>query len=236
MSVKKNRRFSKQSKTWTAGSGKKERLEQMAQERTKLEELRKQREIVTRQRKSQYREKLNMHRELIQRQRERVLQEEKEVMLRAPKIISQVKRKRRKIVPEIYIPPPKPDFIQCLGLMEKPENSEPTPKKQEKEIDSDCEIIDVSLPEGVVAPMTPRTPKSLMSQLSRDPDSHVRRRHLSFSGEVSGSESEDDDSDDEDEYRRKPSAMLFGIDLSSVLGQRVKKHPKSAMTFQSSGM
>ncbi|KAK3102043.1 hypothetical protein FSP39_008333 [Pinctada imbricata] len=206
----------------------KERLDRLSQESQRLADLKKQREIVTRQRKVQYREKLNMHRVNIQRQRELLHREEQEVMSRTPRIQSVLSRqKRKRIKPELYIPPPKPVFIQNLGLKERPKNDNEE-SALKKDADSDCEIVEVSLPEGVVAPLTPRTPRSLMSQLSRDPDAHVRRRHLSFAGIVSDSDSGDESL--ENEAKKKPSAalssLLFGIDLTSALGQRVKKHLK----------
>lgn len=127
------------------------------------------------------------------------------------------KRKRRMPYPDINYRPEKPVFIGLLDLMQKPD-SEKVEVSPKKEVDSDCEIIEVSFPE---APRTPRTPKSLMSQLSRDTEANSRRRHLSFSGMFSDSES-----GEELEKKISKSSLLFGIDITSVLGHRVKKHLK----------
>lgn len=58
--------------------------------------------------------------------------------------------------PDINYRPEKPVFIGLLDLMQKPD-SEKVEVSPKKEVDSDCEIIEVSFPE---APRTPRTPKS----------------------------------------------------------------------------
>jgi hypothetical protein len=114
-------------------------------------------------------------------------------------------------------------FIGLLDLVKKPDTDKAIEASPKKEVDSDCEIIEVSFPE---TPRTPRTPKSLMSQLSRDTDAQSRRRHLSFSGMFSDSES-----GDEVENKISKSSLLFGIDITSLLGHRVKKHLKIDSTI-----
>ena len=114
-------------------------------------------------------------------------------------------------------------FIGLLDLMKKPDSEQSEEVSPKKEVDSDCEIIEVSFPE---APRTPRTPKSLMSQLSRDAEAHSRRRHLSFSEIFSDSES-----GEEVQNKISKSSLLFGIDITSALGHRVKKHLKIDSTI-----
>ncbi|XP_069142056.1 uncharacterized protein [Argopecten irradians] len=133
-----------------------------------------------------------------------------------------VQRRRRRFKPEIYIPPPKDVFIKELYLREKPrDNSEPVVK--DEHVDSDCEIIDVEMD---TTPVTPRTPKSLMSQLSRDVESSHRKRQLSFSGHQSDSDSGGEFTTKESKPAPAICSLLLNIDLSSPLGHRVKKHLK----------
>ena len=147
-----------------------------------------------------------------------------------PRPVTLLYRRRKKFKQEPYLPPPKEDFIKALCLSDKPK--EPLRSASPvTDIDSDCEIIDVTYDES--AAKTPRTPKSLMSQLSRDVEHAGRRRHFSFSQTIDlPEEYSTEDSDSEAEYgaRRKTSTpfgtLLVGIDLTSPLGQRVKKHWK----------
>ncbi|XP_048740904.2 uncharacterized protein LOC125654844 isoform X2 [Ostrea edulis] len=133
------------------------------------------------------------------------------------------KRKRKIQYTDINRRPEKSVFIGLLDLVKKPDLEKAVEASPKKEVDSDCEIIEVSFPE---APRTPRTPKSLMSQLSRDTDAQSRRRHLSFSGMFSDSES-----GEELEKKISKSSLLFGIDITSSLGHRVKKHLKIDTTI-----
>ncbi|XP_033746251.1 uncharacterized protein LOC117331568 isoform X2 [Pecten maximus] len=133
-----------------------------------------------------------------------------------------VQRRRRRFKPEIYIPPPKDVYIKHLYLREKPrDNSEPIVK--EEHVDSDCEIIDVEM---VTTPVTPRTPKSLMSQLSRDAEGSHRKRQLSFSCQQSDSDSGGESTTKEAKPAPAICSLLLNIDLSSPLGHRVKKQLK----------
>ncbi|XP_060078495.1 uncharacterized protein LOC132557981 [Ylistrum balloti] len=135
-----------------------------------------------------------------------------------------VRRRRRRFKPEIYIPPPKDVFIKQLYLREKPRDDSSPVVKQEH-VDSDCEIIDVEM---VTTPVTPRTPKSLMSQLSRDTEGSHRKRQLSFSAQLDQSDSDSGGESTTKETKPAPAicSLLLNIDLSSPLGHRVKKQLK----------
>lgn len=119
---------------------------------------------------------------------------------------------------------------------------------------TECDAIDLEEPQAPITPNSPRTPKLLISQLSRDASSsggggsqllHSRRR-LSYLRQVSekrpekeghmeskveraesdGSQSSgDDEAEDEPKLHKK---SLFMIDVTSALGQRVLKHMTAA--------
>lgn len=151
-------------------------------------------------------------------------------LVTAPRPVTLLYRKRKKFKVEPYVYPPREDFIKALCLSDKPKER-PRTVSPVSDIDSDCEIIDVTFDES--AAKTPRTLNTLMSQLSRDVEHSGRKRHLSFSLNVElPEEYSTDDSDSDAEYgaRRKTSTpygtLLVGIDLTSPLGQRVKKHWK----------
>lgn len=139
--------------------------------------------------------------------------------------------RRRRFTPEPYVPPKTEDFLKALNLYDKPKEP-PRVVTPVSDIDSDCEIIDVTYDESAV--QTPRTPKSLMSQLSRDTHNSCRKRHLSFTQALElpeGYSSEDSESETESGSQKNKlktplGTLLCGIDLTSPLGQRVKKHWK----------
>ncbi|CAG2220161.1 unnamed protein product [Mytilus edulis] len=141
------------------------------------------------------------------------------------------KEERRRFTPEPYVPPKTEDFLKALNLYDKPKEP-PRVVTPVSDIDSDCEIIDVTYDESAV--QTPRTPKSLMSQLSRDTHNSCRKRHLSFTQALElpeGYSSEDSESETESGSQKNKlktplGTLLCGVDLTSPLGQRVKKHWK----------
>ncbi|OWF55894.1 uncharacterized protein LOC110455023 [Mizuhopecten yessoensis] len=143
-------------------------------------------------------------------------------MGRSRVIPTRLVQRRRRRFREIYIPPPKDVFIKLLDLGEKPRDDS-APVVKEEHVDSDCEIIDVEM---VTTPVTPRTPKSLMSQLSRDAEGSHRKRQLSFSGLVSDSDSGGESTTKETKPAPAICSLLLNIDLSSPLGHRVKKQLK----------
>lgn len=80
----------------------------------------------------------------IQRQREALQRRAPQKYRNFPKFR---KRKRRMPYPDINYRPEKPVFIGLLDLMQKPD-SEKVEVSPKKEVDSDCEIIEVSFPEA----------------------------------------------------------------------------------------
>ncbi|KAL3852219.1 hypothetical protein ACJMK2_015891 [Sinanodonta woodiana] len=155
---------------------------------------------------------------------------------------------KRKILPDLYIPPPPDEYFQCLGLRPTPSLEEKIKDAEKKENDRDQEVIRVNVFETPGSPplsqiisttTSPRTPRSLMSQLSRDEGS-AKKRHLSFSqsGTCLNEEDEDEsqsDSDNSDERsegsvedtltrRHYVKNSLLGIDICSPLGQRLKSN------------
>lgn len=130
-----------------------------------------------------------------------------------------------------YVQPTKKEFIRGLHLV---------PKKKAEQIslrrrNTECENIDLE-DEIPSTPMTPgRTPKSLISHLSRDGKEHYRRR-LSFNvngrGDADNENSnkgggESEEGDNGQERKMTVSRSLFNIDVTSPLGQFVIKHYKS---------
>ena len=145
------------------------------------------------------------------------------------------RKRKRKRWPELYIPPPPEVYFNSLGLGPTPKvkEIEETPKKTDK----DCDIIDLTVEES--KPVTPRTPRSLMSQWSRD-EASGRRRQLSFTQtpqpekkakkEAEEDSSSDSDSSESSREERLPKrnvpckSTIYAIPLTSPLGQRLKKH------------
>ncbi|BFZ10452.1 hypothetical protein BsWGS_13491 [Bradybaena similaris] len=123
-------------------------------------------------------------------------------------------------------------FVSSLGLARTTDVAAMAKKSpgKEQEVDLDCEIISVEGPLSAVPPppplpavekttASPRATRSLMSQLSRDSEICTRRR-LSFCFV------EDEWADREalNEGRDPLQISLLTLDLSSPLGQRVKKY------------
>ncbi|KAK6177095.1 hypothetical protein SNE40_015269 [Patella caerulea] len=118
----------------------------------------------------------------------------------------------------------KEPFLKYFGLV--PNSKEVSIIKEHKDVtDIDCEIIAVEGLDHIDnVPMTsPRTPHSLMSQLSRDHEGSSRKRLFSLSGPVSDTENQSDDILPKTSFQ----GSLLGIDFSSFLGQRVRKHVKA---------
>ena len=143
------------------------------------------------------------------------------------------RKRKRKRWPEPYVPPPPDVYFNTLGLGPTPKMKEieETPKKPDK----DCDIIDLTMEES--KPVTPRTPRSLMSQWSRD-EASGRRRQLSFTqtpqpekkAKKDEESSSDSDSSESSREERAPKrnvpckSTIYAIPLTSPLGQRLKKH------------
>ncbi|GFO44173.1 hypothetical protein PoB_007067800 [Plakobranchus ocellatus] len=124
------------------------------------------------------------------------------------------------------------NFCASLGLMKaKAVNEEEMKKQEQQEVDLDCQIISVEGPLSAIAGLqpesnqslqpatSPRSSKSLMSQLCRDSEDSSRRR-LSFRF------LEDEWADKEAlEEGRDPMQMsLLSIEFSSPLGIRIRKY------------
>ncbi|XP_064606195.1 uncharacterized protein LOC135471078 [Liolophura sinensis] len=137
--------------------------------------------------------------------------------------------------PEMCIPvarPPKKTFMESLNLLACQKAKEIKAKVRES-TDVDCEIIDViEPPKTPVALTPPRTPKLLISQLSRD-ESWTRRKSASFSW--APTDLSDDESINSGPSENEPdsfstcqrNASLLSIPFTSLLGQRIRKHVKS---------
>lgn len=120
------------------------------------------------------------------------------------------------------------DFMSHGGLISRASAVEIKKKSESEEhedVSVDCQIETVAGPLCDEPLQSPRTTRSLMSQLSRENAEAVRKR-LSFcldSEDQEGSESETLDSA---AARRSVQVSLLAIDFSSPLGQRLKKHMK----------
>lgn len=150
---------------------------------------------------------------------------------------SRVIRKRQRKLEDIYIPPSRDVYFECLGLFPTPcvEAISKSPRKSVTE--DDCQIIDLTMEDPQAVPMTPRT-RTMLSQLSRD-DSSGRRRQLSFSHsstpsvpdkqevdfkEMSDNSETSDEEDTIQKHKIPSKTAILGIPLTSPLGQRLKKH------------
>ena len=134
--------------------------------------------------------------------------------------------------PESSPKPTKPSFVEFLGLVPIAK-AEKLKHQQNKDKEIDCEVIEIEDESIPKTPTTPRTPKSLISQLSRDvsPPAVVRRLDTSESSvekkdnvEDGGSDCGKSDNGEEDMLNCRKIHSLLAIDISSALGQRIKKH------------
>ena len=91
------------------------------------------------------------------------------------------------------------------------------------EVDLDCQIVAVEGPITGEPLHSPRTTRSLISQLSRESAEAAKRRLSLCLDSEDASESEIFDSS---AARRTTQGSLLAIDFSSPLGQRLKKHMK----------
>ncbi|KAH9487707.1 hypothetical protein Btru_069430 [Bulinus truncatus] len=117
-------------------------------------------------------------------------------------------------------------YLSALGLVKKTELESKVNDTAKQDVDMDCEIISVEGPLSAVpfqktSSTSPRSTRSLMSQLSKDDEGNSRRR-LSFCFV------EDEWADKEalEEGRDPLQLSLLTLDLSSPLGQRIKKYVK----------
>ncbi|KAK7102972.1 hypothetical protein V1264_021118 [Littorina saxatilis] len=112
------------------------------------------------------------------------------------------------------------EFLKGLGLVT---NSKAVKIKHEAEshgeVDLDCQIIAVEGPIAGEPLHSPRTTRSLMSQLSRE-SAEAARKRLSFCLD------NEDASESEVFDRRAAQGSLLSIDFASPLGQRLKNHMK----------
>lgn len=91
------------------------------------------------------------------------------------------------------------------------------------DVDLDCQIVAVEGPITGEPLHSPRTTRSLMSQLSRESAEAAKRRLSLYLDSEDASENEFFDSA---AARRTTQGSLLAIDFSSPLGQRLKKHMK----------
>ena len=120
-------------------------------------------------------------------------------------------------------------FTKNLDLLPK-QKAEKIRAKCRRSIDVECEELDVSEPQTPISPTSPWTPKSLISQLSREDSFSGSKKRLSYSESIDNDDKESvisgcsDDSDDRPTNRGK---SLLTIDVSSLLGQRIQRHVKN---------
>lgn len=132
-----------------------------------------------------------------------------------------------------YMRLPLDKFINYLDLLPQRQAAK-LKLRTRNSLDINCEDLGDLGPQCPLSPVTPRTPKSLISQMSREDPNSSSRKRLSYSMSIerdsvsieSESESSSSDSDDaEENASAKPKELnLLNIDITSLLGQRVKPH------------
>ena len=163
-------------------------------------------------------------------------------------VVKVIPRKPLRLVEEAVVFPAKGVYIESLDLL--PQAKAERVRRQSLGKKINCSVIEVEASRPAKTPATPRTPKSLISQLSRDASPPGRVRLLSRDGsppsartklrmsdceeEAEGRGQKEGGSDNEsecsksengeDKYRPRRVATLLNIDLSSPLGGRVNKH------------
>ncbi|GAB1600899.1 uncharacterized protein LOC115210189 isoform X3 [Argonauta hians] len=133
----------------------------------------------------------------------------------------------------------KEGFLKYFQLVQthKAEKIKSDKLKLGQNTDVDCQIIDVE-PRGSVQQTSPRTPKSLISQLSREAEAGLHRKRLC----PANTEESDGDSgysttgngvEEIDTFKKSSKTnSLLCIDISSLLGLRIQKHVKAETTLQ----
>lgn len=142
------------------------------------------------------------------------------------------------ISPNPYLSPeqirlPLDKFIDYLDLL--PLKKAAKLKRTRNSMEVTCKDLgDLGPQSPPLSPVTPTTPKSLISQMSRE-DSTSSRKRLSYSLSMEHgdcvsieSASESSDSSDDEGFEERTSAKpkdlnLLSIDLTSLLGERIKK-------------
>ncbi|XP_029634506.1 uncharacterized protein LOC115210189 isoform X2 [Octopus sinensis] len=133
----------------------------------------------------------------------------------------------------------KEGFLKYFQLVQthKAEKIKSDKLKLGQNTDVDCQIIDVE-PRDSVQQTSPRTPKSLISQLSREVEPGLHRKRLC----PTNTEESDGDSgysttgngvEEIDAFKKSSKTnSLLCIDISSLLGLRIQKHVKAETTLQ----
>lgn len=134
----------------------------------------------------------------------------------------------------------KESFLKSFQLVQilKAEKLKSEKLKSRRNTDVDCQIIDVE-PHDSVQQTSPRTPKSLISQLSREGEPGVHRKRLCYPTSTEESDGDSGDSvtsnnvEDIDTFKKSSKTnSLLCIDISSLLGLRIQKHVKAETTLQ----
>jgi hypothetical protein len=128
---------------------------------------------------------------------------------------------------EAFVRISKDKFVRALGIVQKQKAARIIARHRCNSMDIDC-TLDFE-PDTPISPPTPRTPKLLISQLSKDDGFSSSRKRLSYSqgeGEINDKESVRSCGSNEDERPSHVNKSLFNIDVSSLLGQRVVKYMK----------
>nr|KAG5711469.1 hypothetical protein BaRGS_025896 [Batillaria attramentaria] len=141
-----------------------------------------------------------------------------------------VKKRARRAPPEPH--PSKTlkqeDFFSACGLTDlNALRLKHEAEENHDSVDLDCQIIAVEGPLSASSVTSPRTPKSLMSQLSRD-SAAVARKRIRFSAK--DEEGSGNDSESNTATSGVKQGALLNIDFSSLLGQRLKKHMQAETT------
>lgn len=133
----------------------------------------------------------------------------------------------------------KESFLKYFRLVQthKAEKLKSEKLKSRRNTDVDCQIIDVE-PHDSVQQTSPRTPKSLISQLSREGEPGVHRKRLCYPTSTendadSGDNATSNNVEDIEAFKKSSKTnSLLCIDISSLLGLRIQKHVKAETTLQ----
>lgn len=149
---------------------------------------------------------------------------------RPPELCSVSTRSRRPAVVKrnwsyMYKPPQKRDFFESLGLVSLSKADVIRQRTDSKAHDFDVEVIDLEDPTFEQIPTPSKSPRPIFCRrasglIKVELPENDNDKHLS------DSECSKSDAGSEIEYHPRKSVSLLSIDVTSVLGQRVKKHVK----------
>ena len=126
----------------------------------------------------------------------------------------------------MYKPPQKKDYFESLGLVSLCKADVIRRRTDSKALDLDVDVIDLEDPTFEQIPTPSKSPRPIFCRRgSSTVNAEPAERDVNDK-DLSDNDSSKSDAGSEIEYHPRKSVSLLSIDVTSVLGQRVKRHVK----------